>query len=223
LEKVHVWRRQGSRMRLAQGQIRFVLADCAEVYDQADQRQRSRQSRSRDAGGDEQCQTRFQEVGSGGEGEVNFSARPKISMKANKGRNLTFKDLPCDYEALCSKILLPRPIRSRGEYEEVSAIADIMAPFIRKFSAGQDEYFEMLASLLEDFDRKNVSWPQVSGVEAFKHLLDENQMSPADLSRLIGGSRNLGAMILRGDRNITVDHVRTLADRFGVGADLFIK
>jgi HTH-type transcriptional regulator/antitoxin HigA len=144
-------------------------------------------------------------------------------MKATTRRKLIFKDLPRDYEALCSKILLPRPIRSQGEYEEVSAIADMMAPFIGKFSAGQDEYFEMLASLLEDFDRKKVSWSKVSGVEALKHLLDENQMSPADLSRLIGGSRNLGAMILRGDRNLTVDHVRTLADRFGVGADFFIK
>lgn len=47
-------------------------------------------------------------------------------------------------------------------------------------------------------------------------------MSPADLSGLIGGSRNLGAMILRGDRNLTIDHIRTLSNRFGVPADLFI-
>lgn len=38
-----------------------------------------------------------------------------------------------------------------------------MAPYIHKFSAGQDEYFEMLSSLIEDFDRKKVSWLNVSG------------------------------------------------------------
>jgi hypothetical protein len=34
-------------------------------------------------------------------------------------------------------------------------------PFIQKFSTGQDEYFEMLSSLIEDYDRKNVTWPKI--------------------------------------------------------------
>jgi HTH-type transcriptional regulator/antitoxin HigA len=141
-------------------------------------------------------------------------------MKATK---LIFKDLPRDYQSLCANILLPRPIRSPEEYAQVSAIAGAMAPFIHKFSTGQDEYFEMLSSLLEDFDGKKVTWPKVSGIQALEHLMNENQMSPADLSRLIGGSRNLGAMILRGERNLTIDHIRTLSHRFAVAADLFIK
>jgi len=47
-------------------------------------------------------------------------------------------------------------------------------------------------------------------------------MSAADLSRLLGGSRNLGAMILRGERKLTLNHVKILARRFGVSSDLFI-
>ena len=97
-----------------------------------------------------------------------------------------------------------------------------MAPHIDNFSTGQDKYFAMLAAALEDHDRACVTSPRVSGVAALQHLLDENKMTAADLSRLIGGSRNLGAMILRGDRNLTIDHIRTLSDRFGVSADLFI-
>jgi antitoxin component HigA of HigAB toxin-antitoxin module len=53
-------------------------------------------------------------------------------------------------------------------------------------------------------------------------LLDESGMSAADLSRLLGGSRNLGAMILRGDRNLTVAHIRKQADQFRVSPELFI-
>jgi antitoxin component HigA of HigAB toxin-antitoxin module len=45
-----------------------------------------------------------------------------------------------------------------------------------------------------------------------RHLLDESGMSAADLSRLLGGSQNLGAMILRGDRNLIVAHIRKLAE-----------
>jgi HTH-type transcriptional regulator/antitoxin HigA len=139
-------------------------------------------------------------------------------MKAN----FKFKDLPRDYKALCEKIFLPRPIRTRADYQTIAAISDVMAPHTDNFSNGQDEYFEMLSSLLEEYDRQNVIWPKVSGSQALQHLLAENNMSAADLSRLIGGSRNLGAMILRGDRNLTLDHVRTLANRFNVTADLFL-
>jgi len=55
-----------------------------------------------------------------------------------------------------------------------------------------------------------------------QHLLTESQMTAADLSRLLGGSRNLGAMILRGDRNLTLAHVRKLAAHFHVSPELFV-
>ncbi len=47
-------------------------------------------------------------------------------------------------------------------------------------------------------------------------------MNAADLSRILGTSRNLGAMILRGERQLTLAHVRTLAKHFSVSADLFL-
>src|ERR1043165_1476300 len=101
--------------------------------------------------------------------------------------NLKFKDLPRDYKTLCEKVYLPRPIRTAAEYQTVTAIADRMAPHIHDFSTGQDEYFEMLSSLLEDYDRNRVTSPRVWGLDVLKHLLDENNMTSADLSRLIGG------------------------------------
>jgi antitoxin component HigA of HigAB toxin-antitoxin module len=39
----------------------------------------------------------------------------------------------------------------------------------------------------------------------------------------LGGSRNLGAMILRGERKLTLNHVRTLSRHFGVSADVFLS
>ena len=59
-------------------------------------------------------------------------------------------------------------------------------------------------------------------MEELKHLLEANHMSAADLSQLLGTSRNMGAMILRGERQWTLAHVRTLAKRFCVSADLFL-
>lgn len=54
------------------------------------------------------------------------------------------------------------------------------------------------------------------------HLLEEHDLTAADLSRLLGGSRNLGAMILRGERNLTLAHIRKLAAHFRVSSEVFI-
>ena len=45
-------------------------------------------------------------------------------------------------------------------------------------------------------------------------------MSAADLARLLGVHQTLGAMNMRGERQLTLAHVRTLAKHFSVTADL---
>jgi len=48
-------------------------------------------------------------------------------------------------------------------------------------------------------------------------------MTAADLARLLGVHRTLGGMILRGERRLTVNHVKTLAKHFAVSSDLFLN
>lgn len=134
---------------------------------------------------------------------------------------LRFADLPKDYAGLC-RVFLPRPIHDSVEYANVAEITDAMAVWGDEFSRDQADYFELLCSLIEEYDLKNVTWPRVTGVDILKHLLDEQNLSAADLSRLLGGSRNLGAMILRGDRKLTLNHVRTLSRHFGISADALV-
>jgi HTH-type transcriptional regulator/antitoxin HigA len=133
-----------------------------------------------------------------------------------------FEDLPKDYEGLC-RVLLPRPIRDAVDYDNVSEITDAMALWQDDFTKDQRDYFELLSSLLEEFDAANVKWPKLSGLDLLKHLLDEHQMSAADLSRVLGASRNLGAMILRGERKLTVEHIRQLSTHFKVGLALLVS
>ena len=64
--------------------------------------------------------------------------------------------------------------------------------------------------------------PQITALEALQHLLDARRMNAADLARLPGVHRTLGGMILRGERKLTLNHVRTLARHFGVSADVFL-
>jgi HTH-type transcriptional regulator/antitoxin HigA len=133
-----------------------------------------------------------------------------------------FADLPRDYAALC-RIHLPRPIRDKEDYENTLEIAEALAGFESKMTADQADYFDLLCTLIETWETAHVKWRKVSPLETLKHLLEEHQMSATDLSRLLGASRQLGPMILRGERAITADHARALGAHFGLSAGVFIE
>jgi HTH-type transcriptional regulator/antitoxin HigA len=134
---------------------------------------------------------------------------------------LRFQELPKDYAPLC-RILLPRPIHDDVDYANVVEVTDAMALWVDDFTRDQSDYFELLCSLIEEYDSKTVVWPKVTGLDMLKHLMEERGMKAADLSRLLGGSRNLGAMILRGERKLTLKHVKTISRRLHTPADLFL-
>jgi HTH-type transcriptional regulator/antitoxin HigA len=92
-----------------------------------------------------------------------------------------------------------------------------------RLNAEQRDYLEVLTEFVDAYDKtKPVRRPKIKGLDVLKHLLIEHGLNGSALSRILGGSRNLGAMILRGDRNLTLAHVRKLAAHFKVNPELFI-
>lgn len=134
---------------------------------------------------------------------------------------ITFDRLPKDYPALCL-MLPPRPLRDRVDLDNVTEITDAMAGHI--LSPDQEDYFDLLCRLLEDYEKAHAepATRAVTALDALQHLLAAHDMSAADLARLLEVHRTLGAMILRGERQLTLAHVRTLARHFSVSADLFL-
>ena len=134
---------------------------------------------------------------------------------------IQFAHLPKNYTGLCG-ILMPRPIRDKVDLENVTGMTDAMAG--QNLTPDQEDYFDLLCRLVQDYETEHdgVSAPRVTGLEALRHLLEEHKMTGADLSRLLGAHRTLGAMILRGERRLTVEHVRLLCRHFNVAADLFL-
>jgi HTH-type transcriptional regulator/antitoxin HigA len=149
-------------------------------------------------------------------------------MKSTKGKSrnagraqLGYADMPRDYVALC-RMHLPRPIHDEAEYANTLEVAGVFAGYEEKMTPEQNDYFDLLCTLLETWEKAQVKWPDLTPVAMLKHLVDQHGMSGADLSRLLGGSRQLGPMILRGERSITADHARKLAAHFGLGVEAFI-
>jgi len=87
----------------------------------------------------------------------------------------------------------------------------------------QADYLEAVAHFVDEHDRaERPALPRAGPRDVLAHLLELREMTAADLSRLLGGSRNLGAMILRGDRNLTLPHVAKIAVHFRVSPAAFI-
>ena len=134
---------------------------------------------------------------------------------------IQFASLPADYASLC-RLLMPRRIHDKVDLANVTEITDALAG--HELTTDQEDYFDLLCGLIEAFEKEHASVPKpkAGGLDALRHLLEGHDLSAADLSRLLGAHRTLGAMILRGERKLTLEHVRTLAGHFGVSADLFL-
>jgi antitoxin component HigA of HigAB toxin-antitoxin module len=62
----------------------------------------------------------------------------------------------------------------------------------------------------------------LSGLDSLRHLLKENSMNASDPARLLGADPSMGSKILKGDRSLTVERLRKLAERFKVRPQLFL-
>jgi len=127
-------------------------------------------------------------------------------------------DIPSTYHALCTKLWLPRPIHDRKTAAEATAVADALAGF--PLNDEQEDYLEAVALFLEEYEGTQA--PRVSGRQLLLHLCEENGLSGAALSRILGASRLLGSMLLRGDRNITAEHARALGKHFKLDPGAFL-
>ena len=61
-----------------------------------------------------------------------------------------------------------------------------------------------------------------SQLDSLKHLLAENGMKASDLAKLLGVHVSMGSKILKGERSLTIEHLKKLAKRFRVRPELFI-
>ncbi len=61
----------------------------------------------------------------------------------------------------------------------------------------------------------------MSPIEALEFLLQENGLSGRDLGRILGQPQ-LGGKILRGERELSKNHIRKLCDYFKVSPELFL-
>ena len=81
-----------------------------------------------------------------------------------------------------------------------------------KLTSGQSLYLETLVQVVQAYEAAHHTMytSDLSGMESLEHLLAENQMNASDLARLLGVHASMGSKILKGERALTVDHLKKL-------------
>jgi antitoxin component HigA of HigAB toxin-antitoxin module len=60
-------------------------------------------------------------------------------------------------------------------------------------------------------------------LEVLQEFVAKHRMKVRELGVLLGVSESAAAMILKGERALTLDHVRELAEQFQVSTALFVR
>lgn len=132
-----------------------------------------------------------------------------------------YSEIPKTYDGLV-KWHMPRPIHDEVALRNTMEILDVLAG--HPLNVDQEDYLEGLCDAVEKYEKDHHPIPKrkLKGLEALKFLMKENNLSPADLSRLLGVDRTLGYKILSGERSM-IHHLTVLSARFKVSANLFLE
>jgi HTH-type transcriptional regulator/antitoxin HigA len=93
-----------------------------------------------------------------------------------------------------------------------------------RLTTGQGLYLQTLVQLVQAYEAEHhaIGTSAISGLEMLRHLLDENGMNASDLARLLEVHASMGSKILKGERSLTVEHIRKLSARFKVNPRAFM-
>ena len=97
------------------------------------------------------------------------------------------------------------------DYDEQKPLIEVLSLSIERWEAESEEFSEFNAKI-ESLD---------SGISVLRVLMDQHKLNTTDFQNEIGGN-SMVSMILNSKRNLSLEHIKALSNRFGVSPQLFI-
>lgn len=124
------------------------------------------------------------------------------------------------------KIAVPFLADNPGEKEyqqalelvEYLLINDAASPLLELVSVKISAYEKNLPDVIAFREQMDALPP---GIAVLKTLIDQYQLNQNDFQNEIG-SKSMVSRVLRGERQLTTEHIRKLSQRFGISPALFI-
>jgi len=114
-------------------------------------------------------------------------------------------------------------IRNDTDHANAVEVAEELA-FKDRLSPVERSYLDVLWVLIEKYEseRHEIDVSALDPLEIVQYLAEQSGMTASDLGRLLG-NRALGSKIMRGERELSKDNIRVLADHFNVEPGIFLK
>jgi HTH-type transcriptional regulator/antitoxin HigA len=118
--------------------------------------------------------------------------------------------------------ILPRKIETEEQNERYLQIVEtLMDKGSASFSPEEHVLFDLMVTLIEDFEEKTYPMPDILPHERIKYLLEEKRLRQKDLLPIFG-SEGVISDTLNGKRQVTLKTAHKLAAFFNVPTELFI-
>jgi HTH-type transcriptional regulator/antitoxin HigA len=116
---------------------------------------------------------------------------------------------------------LPTVVRSEADNERLIAKLEELDDKGSHMSAAERRLAELLTLLIEDFEKKHYALESATAVDVLNELMLANNLKQKDLLDIFGAP-SIVSEVLRGKRNLTVEHIRKLSRRFHVSPEAFL-
>ncbi|MGI8979486.1 MAG: helix-turn-helix domain-containing protein [Pirellulaceae bacterium] len=132
------------------------------------------------------------------------------------------KAAPTTFGALIEE-LMPTAIHDKAGYGNAMEMVRRLA-IVPALNEDQSRYLDTLCVLVAAYekDHRTVGKAKLKPLEILREFVAEHGMKVRELGALLEVSESAASMILKGDRSLTLDHVRKLAERFQVSTALFV-
>lgn len=116
-----------------------------------------------------------------------------------------------------------KPIRNEQDYQNaLKAIEPLFDKDPALFTAEESDFFEIMLTLIENYESKHYPIEQPDPIEAIKFRMEQEGLSAKDLDGIIG-KPNRVYEVLNKTRPLSLNMIRNIHNKMGISADVLIQ
>ena len=113
-----------------------------------------------------------------------------------------------------------KPIKSEPEYDE--ALLALNELFDAEPGTSKGDDLEILALIIEDYEKKNYPIPPPDPIEAIKFRMEQMKLKQKDLAKILG-HKSRASEILNRKRKLTLKMIRKISKELNISTEVLVK
>lgn len=115
-----------------------------------------------------------------------------------------------------------KPIRTEADYQIALKEIEPLFDKAEALSESEQDYFEIMLTLIENYESKHYPIDPPNPIEAIKFRMEQQGLTVKDMGDTIGKPNRVYEVLNR-TRPLTLNMIRNLHKKLGIGADILIQ